>query len=300
MSLTSIRLSAAWNWGGLTARELAVRTYERIVLHETLDRAAALAFYAMLSLVPFLGFFLAIGVGGRGTISSQLLRLSREFLPPAVDAIIADQVHKIQAASSVGLLSFSSAVLLWSASSVFVSVMDATNAAHGVRDGRPWWKRWLMAVVLTVIEAALLTGALLLIVVWPFVTGFLGLGAAASAVATVARWTAAVVALLASFAVAYYFGPDVRREWKWITPGSALGVLGLIAASVGLQLYVYYGHGISETYGALAGVILLLLWLYAAALALLVGVEIDCIIEQATQHGHKPGASAASPGRPPS
>ena len=300
MSLTSIRLRQAWNWRGLTARELAVRTYREMDRHETLDRAAALAFYAMLSLVPFLGLLLAMGVGGQGRLSAQLLTLSRDSLPPEAAALIADQVEKVQAASPVGLLSFSSAVLLWSASSVFVSVMDATNAAHGVRDRRPWWRRRLMAAILTVVVAALLAVALLSIVAWPFVMGHLGLGGIAGAVATAAQWALVVVALLAGFAVAYYFGPDVEREWEWVTPGSALGVLALIAASVGLRLYVQYGYGSSETYGALEGVILMLLWLYAAALALLVGAEIDCVIEQAAPSGRKGAPPAGPPGQGPS
>src|SRR4051794_23378077 len=175
MSLTSIRLREAWNWGGLTFKELAVRTYRQIDKHETLDRAAAVAFYAMLSLIPFLGLLLAIGVGSRGRIDSPLLAASRQFLPPEGAALIEVQVRKIQADSALALLSFSSIVLLWSASSVFAGVMDATNAAYGVRDSRPWWKRRLLAVILTLVGAAFLTSALLLIVAWPLLMGYVGL-----------------------------------------------------------------------------------------------------------------------------
>ena len=77
MSVTSIRLREAWNWGGLTVKQLAVRTYQQIETHEALDRAAALAFYAMLSLVPFLSLLLAGGIGTQSGNSSQLLALSR-------------------------------------------------------------------------------------------------------------------------------------------------------------------------------------------------------------------------------
>jgi membrane protein len=104
-----------------------------------------------------------------------------------------------------------------------------------------------------------------------------------------------VAALLGSFALAYFFGPDVKQEWEWITPGAGLGVLVLIAASLGFRLYVQYGSS-SETYGALAGVVLLLLWFYLVALALLVGAEINCVIEQAAPHGRNPGQKVAPQG----
>ncbi len=294
MSVTSIRLREAWNWGGLTVKQLAVRTYQQIETHEALDRAAALAFYAMLSLVPFLSLLLAFGIGNQGSNSSQLLALSRQFLPKQAATVIEDQVRKMQAAAPAGLFSFSWAILLWSASSFFVGLMDAINAAHGVRDSRPWWKRRIMAVVLTIVEAALLTAALVLIVAWPFMLDYIGLAGMASALATVVRWAVALVALLATFAIAYSFGPDVKQEWEWVTPGSVLGVLVLVAASVTLRMYVQYVGSYSETYGALAGVILTLLWLYTAALALLVGAEVNCVIGHAAPRGRRhPGEKIA-------
>jgi membrane protein len=293
MSITSVRLREAWNWGGLSAKELAVRTWHAIDKHETLDRAAAVAFYAMLALVPLLGFTLAIALGAAPGVAGQIDDLARRFLPAEARVLVRDQVQKIRAAPPVGVLSLSFVVLLWSSSSLFVGVMDATNAAYGVRDRRPFWKRRVVAAVLTVLEVALLIAASLSIVAWPTVMGWLGLGAAAKAAATAVQWFVVVVVLLACFAVAYYFGPDVKQEWEWITPGSTLGVLVLIAASYGFRLYLHYGTSYSETYGALAGVVLLLLWLYLAALALLVGAEINSVIEIAAPHGRAHGQRVA-------
>jgi membrane protein len=293
VAFTSVRLREAWNWGGLSARELALRTYRQMDKHETIDRAAIVAFYAMLSLVPFLGIVLAIALGGAGQIAAQIESLSRSFLPPEADTLLRDQVHKIRTSPPTGVLSFGFLILLWSASSLFVAVMDATNAAYGVRDSRPFWKRRLLAVVLTVVESVLLLGAALSIILWPRLTGWLGLGTAAAAVATVIQWLVVVVALLASFATAYYFSPDVEQEWEWITPGSALGVLALIATTLAFRLYVEYGTSYSETYGALSGVIVTLLWFYLAALTLLLGAEVNCVIEHAAPHGKAPGQKDA-------
>ena len=296
MSLTSLRLREAWNWGGLTAKQLATQTYQAIDRHETLDRAAVVAFYALLALVPFLGLVLAIALGTAGGIAAQLQGFSRQVMPEAADTIIQEQIHKIQTSPAVGVLSLSFALLLWSSSSLFVAVMDATNAAYGVRDARPWWKRRLLAVVLALIESALLLGASILIIAWPHLLGWFGLDRVAAAVATLIQWLVVVVALLASFALAYCFGPDVEQEWEWITPGATLGVLILIVASLGFRLYVQYGSSYSETYGALAGVVMLLLWLYLVALALLVGAEINGVIEHAAPHGKSPGQKVAPGG----
>ena len=296
MSISSIRLREAWNWGGLSARELAVRTWKAMDQHDTLNQAAVVAFYAMLSLVPLLGLVLALAVGMRGDVGTQLKALSTQQMPDKeASDIIGKQIDKIQSESSVGLLSLSTILLLWSASSLFVAVMDTTNSAYGVRDGRPWWKRRLLAIVLTLAETILLIGASLVIAVWPKVAGWLGLEGAAMALATVVHWVVVVIALLSAFAVAYYFGPHVEQEWEWITPGSTLGVLVLIAASLGFRLYLQFGNTYNATYGALAGVVLMMLWLYLAALALLVGAEINCVIEHAAPHGREPGQKEAPP-----
>ena len=165
MSLTKIRLREAWNWGGLTARELGLRTWHAMEQHDTLNQAAVVAFYAMLSLVPLLS--LALALGAAAGVVAEVQHFSHQLLPPEADAIVRDQVRAIEASRPTGLLSLSIVLLLWSASSLFVAVMDTTNAAYAVRDERPWWKKRLMAIVLTAAEAVLLVGASASIMIWP-------------------------------------------------------------------------------------------------------------------------------------
>jgi membrane protein len=296
MAFTSIRLREARNWGGLSFRELAVRTYKAMGRHDTLNQAAVVAFYAMLALVPLLSLVLVFALGARTSVAAQVDALSERLLPEKeAYKLIRDQLHKMQMSSSVGLVSLSILILLWSASSLFVAVMDTTNVAYGVRDERPWWKKRLLAIVLTLAEIVLLIGASITIAVWPQVMGWLGLSTLAMTLATVVQWLVVVIALLSAFALAYFFGPDVEQEWEWITPGSTFGVLVLIAASLGFQFYLRIGNTYSETYGALAGVVLMMLWLYLAALALLVGAEINCVIEQAAPHGRSLGQKESPP-----
>jgi membrane protein len=291
MAFTSIRLKEAWNWGGLSFRELMTRTYQAMDRHDTLNQAAVVAFYAMLSLVPLLSLILAFALGARTGVAEQVDALSQRLMPEeASTKIIHDQLDKMQQATPVGLLSLSILILLWSASSLFLAIMDTTNAAYGVRDERPWWKRRLVAIVLTLAETVLLIGACISIAIWPHVMGWLGLSTLATALAILIQWIVVVIALFAAFALAYFFGPRVDQQWEWITPGSTLGVLVLIAASEGFRWYiVHFGSSYSATYGTLAGVVLMMLWLYLAALALLVGAEVNSVIEQAAPHGKAHG-----------
>ncbi len=296
MAFTSIRLKEAWNWGGLSFRELMMRTYRAMEKHDTLDQAAVVAFYGMMSLVPLLGVVLALALGARTGVAQQIDTLSKQMLPHEAYVLLRDQINKVQSENRVGLLSLSILLLLWSASSLFSAIMTTTNAAYGVQDSRPWWKQKLMALVLTVAEAILLVGAALSIALWPKIAGWLGLSGLSFALSTLVQWLIVVVALLAAFALAYYFGPNVEQEWEWITPGSTLGVLALIVTSVGFREYiVHFGSSYSETYGALAGVVLMMLWLYLAALALLVGAEINCVIEHAAPHGKSLGQKERPP-----
>ena len=282
MTLTWLRLPQVWHWGGLSFKELAIRTYEAVDKHETIDRAAIVAFYAMLALAPFLGLVLTITLGASdGVVTGQILSLSGQFLPQATDEIVRGELVAIRATPRVGIMSVSFLVLLWSASSASVAVMESTNAAYGVRDSRPWWKRRLMAVVLTVVESFLLVGASFLIAAWPWLLSWFGLDSAAAAIATAVQWLVVVVALLASFAIVYYFGAHVEQKWEWITPGSPIGVLVLIAVNLAFRGYLRYATDFGATYGVLAGVVLLLLWLYLAALALLIGAEINSVIAHA-------------------
>jgi membrane protein len=294
MALTSIRLKEVWNWGGLSFRELVVRTYKAMDQHDTLNHAAVVAFYAMLSLVPLLSLILAFALGARTGVAAQVDTLCKQLMPEGAYDTVHNQIVKIQKSNPVGLVSLSILILLWSASSLFVAIMDTTNASSGVRDERPWWKRRLIAIVLTLIETVLLIGACLTIALWPQVMGWLGLGTLAATLATVVQWVVVIVALLTAFALAYYFGPHIDQEWEWITPGSTIGVLVLIVASLGFQLYLHFGNTYSETYGALTGVVLMMLWLYLVALALLVGAEINCVIEHAAPHGRAPGQKTAA------
>lgn len=95
-------------------------------------------------------------------------------------------------------------------------------------------------------------------------------------------WTVATALLALSFAVIYYWAPDLKtRRWRWLTPGGALGILGWLIASLGLRLYLHFFDNYSITYGSLGAVIILLTWFYITGFMLLTGAEINSQIEAA-------------------
>lgn len=197
-----LRLREALTLGGLSVRELLVRTWNKITEHEILTRAAAVAFYAMLALVPFLGLVLTLvvrllpdltgrsgsTVGVANLTVEQLDSTLRTMFPKEAYGVIKDQIVRIQNDSHLGLISFGLAVTIWLASSLFLAVIDAMNRIYGVTETRPFWKLRLTAIVMTLIQAIILVGSLLAIVAWPQILNGLGLSAPAQVVATLIQW----------------------------------------------------------------------------------------------------------------
>ena len=109
-------------------------------------------------------------------------------------------------------------------------------------------------------------------------------------------WLVATAFLSLLFALIYYFGPDVKvSQWRWLTPGSALGMVGWLLASLGLRVYVHYFNNYSATYGSLGTVIILLTWFYLSGLMLLLGGEINSEIEAAVQEKKLAAAGMLKP-----
>jgi membrane protein len=251
------------------------------------DWAAALTYYAVLSLFPGLLVLTSL-LGLLGPQATQSLVDSVNSLGPG-DArdILVGAIGDLQGAKSfagplavVGLLA-----ALWSASGYVGAFMRASNSIYDVEEGRPFWKVIPLRLGLTL-------GVVVLLVVTAFgiavsgkvadwVGGLIGLGPTFVTVWDIAKWP--VLLLLASLAIGLLFwaSPNVRQpSFLWITPGGLLTVVAWIAASFGFGFYVAHAGSYSKTYGALAGVIVFLVWLWISNLALLLGAELDAELER--------------------
>jgi membrane protein len=302
MTFPPIRLEQAWNLGGLSVRELAVRTWRRIQDHELMTRAAAISFYAMLAFVPFLALVITLAVqalpdltgrsaeAGMGDLTvGRFENVLKTSLPAEGYKIVHDQIARIQEDPPVGLLSIGLLITIWTASSLFVAIIDAMNVVYGVRETRPFWKLRLTAIVMTLIQAAVLLSALVSIAAWPLILGALGLGGGPAILATAVQWVLVFVMIAISFAMTFYVAPDADQRWEWITPGSLLGTVVFLAGSFGFSLYVRYFGSYDKTYGSLGGVMVLLFWFWVSSLVLLSAGQMNKVIEDAAPMGKKEG-----------
>jgi membrane protein len=296
--------TSPWKLGGLTPWQLSKRVYQEINEDEVFTRAAALSYYFVSALFPMIFFLMAIlGLLAQShDLQSSLLNDTARFMPGDAFSLVQKTLHEI-ANSSTGLkLAFGLVLALWSGAGGVVSIMDALNVCYHVKDTRPFWKQRLIALGLTVAIAALTIMALTIVLYGGNIANFVGRHVGLSNVTVIAwrvlQWPIALLFVVISFALLYYWGPDAKQEWQWITPGALVGVVAWIGASLLFRVYLHFFNSYSKTYGSLGAVIVLLLWLYISGLAIMVGGEINSEIENAAaRRGHpeakEPGEKAA-------
>lgn len=278
------------NLGGLTFHAAAVRTWTRINHDAILTRAAAISFYAFAALVPFMALLMALTAHllpwlaptVMGEPGSDLAEPFHDLLPADAASFVARELSRVRAEPPTGLVSFGLTAVLWLASSVFVEIIDAMNFILGVKETRSFWKRRGMAIVMTLSQAAILIMAVLTVVAWPQIVSFLGLSRSATILATVIHQITIFVAVLLSFALVLYVAPNADQHWEWITPGSLLGTVVLMALSLLFRIYTQYLSNYSATYGSLAGIILLMTWLWFSSILLLAAAEFNKVIKNAS------------------
>jgi membrane protein len=192
-------------------------------------------------------------------------------------------------AATGGKLTLGLVGALWSASVGFSSIQDGMNTVYKVRESRPYWKArgsailvtLLLAVTVTLNLAVLLGGDILAKYVRAHIWHH-SLGVGAAVALHVVEWIVACGLLLVQFSTIYYFAPDLKvKSWHWVTPGAAIGILGWVLASLGLKLYLHFFNSFSLTYGSLGAVIVLLTWFYITGVMLLLGGEINAVIQAA-------------------
>ena len=295
-----------WNLGGLSFRELGQRVWNEIGTDEVIDRAAALAYYFLFALFPTLLFLTSLlGLLPLPGLMDRLLEYVNQAVPPDAASILGRTLQEVQAGARGGLLSIGAVAALWAASSGMASVMTALNVAYDIDDARPWWRRRLLSIVLTVGFALFILGALVLLVfggrIGEAVAGGLGLGPVFTLAWNVLNLPLVVAFVLVGIALVYYLAPAAKQHWRWVTPGSAVALVLWLAMSMGLRFYVARFADYSATYGSIGGVILLMLWLYLTGVALLIGAEINAEIEHAAARRGEPTAKLPgqqAPGAP--
>jgi membrane protein len=213
----------------------------------------------------------------------------RDFMAPIAPGAVLETIDTLQKdtskSSSVLAFVIGAAGATWAASGAMGSVVKAVNRAYDRVETRPFWKTRILAVVLVVLTGLTTAGLLLLIVfggpLGEAIANHAGLGGAFHWVWNVLRWPIAFVAVLLFFALVYYLAPNADvRTWKWISPGSFVGAVGWLVLSALFALYTSLSDSYSQTYGALASGVVLMLWLNYSAFALLFGAELNSELDR--------------------
>ncbi len=241
------------------------------------DVAGALTFFGVLAMFPFLLFVVAlasvvIDVSAAERLVDELARVA----PGDVARIVGERIRQLGERSSVGLLTLGGALAMWSAAGGMASLIRSLNTVHGVPESRPYWRVRLLAFEMTLIAALLSLVAAVAAVVAPVAVAALG-GIAGEAVLLL-RLPVAGLLMLVLLSLLYHRLPAVKQRFRLFTPGAVAGVALWLAASWGFSFYVSRFGRYEVTYGTLGGVIVLLLWMWLSAQALLIGAEINAVL----------------------
>jgi membrane protein len=269
----------------VTIKEFALQFFESFSRNQPFDLAAQLAYYALLSLFPFVMFVLTvIGYLPLHGLDRQVMDSIYDVMPPEAARLCDQTIHEVIGKQRGWLLAVTLIFALWTASGGASGLITALNRAYDVAETRKSWKVRARALLVTltgvvaiiVATTAMLVGPSLVHHIWEF----FGLGGAFDRIWALLRWPVAAFTMTIMLALVYYFLPNVKQRFHLITPGSIVAVLAWIGASVGFRLYVGHFSSYTRTYGALGTVVVLLVWLYLSGLMVILGGEINAIVDR--------------------
>jgi len=264
------------------------RAFQRFQKDEMSQRAAALTYYALMSLFPTLLVAAAVlGVFGQEALVTETASYLKDAGAPqeTVDAVTkALESAQSQRGTAVGALVIGLATAMWGAAGAFGSVGAALNQVFRVEEGRGFVKHKLHNLGWTLLLILLAAVTLMLLFLGGGIAsdllGEIGLGDSAVMVWNILRWPGALLVAMLVYAVVYYAAPNVEiRHFRYITPGAVFGVVLWIVASAAFFLYVSSFSSYSATYGAFATVVILLIWLYLTSAVLLLGAELNAVVD---------------------
>jgi membrane protein len=256
---------------------------------ECTDLAAALTYYAVLSLFPaLLALVSLLGVFGQGeSTTNAMLDMIRQMGQDNAANQLRGPIDQMTQANAAGFaLVVGILGAIWSASAYIGAFGRAMNRIYAIEEGRPVWKLRPLQLAVTLVGVLLVAAVLIgLVVSGPVarsVGDAIGLGAGAVTMWNILKWPVILAIVIVLVAMLYHFTPNVRKpKLRWVSVGATVAILTWILASVAFAVYVANFGSYNKTYGSLAGVIVFLLWLWLTNLALLFGAELDAELERA-------------------
>jgi membrane protein len=259
-----------------------------------------LAYRLFLALIPSLIFLASVGaiVGDLLNVqdpTQQIMDSVGGRLPPDAASVLQSQVGATVQAAHPGVLSLSLLGALWAATGAMNALIKGLNRVYDVRETRPWYKRYPFAIGLTLAGALFVVGSFIIMVgigVWgQQIADALGFGRVFEALLSILRWPLSFMLLVIAVGLLYRLAPNAKPQVKWVSVGAVIFAVTWLVAAFLFTLYVTNFGNYNNSYGALAGVILLLLWLYITSFVLLMGAQINSVIDPGT--GEREGTSVS-------
>jgi len=270
-------------------KDILLRVKDEVASDHVGLTAAGVAFYALLAIFPAITALMALGglILEPAEVTAQLETLT-EFIPQEAAQIILDQAVAVASSERAGLgVAFAIGLLLaiYSASKGMGSLMEGLNIAYDEEETRGFIKKTLWTIGLTVFLIVGLILGLLAALAVPAALSLITLPGWLNAALSLTRWIILALMTVFGLAVLYRYGPSRDdAEWKWLSPGAIAACCIWIVASVGFSIYVSNFGSYNESFGSMAGVIILLMWLWISAFIVLLGAELNAEMEAQTSH----------------
>ncbi len=281
------RCSVRTWWHRLRARvpglSLLLRAVGNYIRHQSANQAGSVAFSSVLAMFPLLLFLsAAAGFVGQPGAAAELASRVVEFAPPAVADALKPVIDQLLRQRSPALLTIGMLATIWTASSGAQAIRTALNKAYGVEQGLTFWKARIKVTLFTVIGTI---GAVLVfssVVILPYALALLeetaGFGADALWLRTGVRYGLALVVLVILYALLYGWLPDIRQRLSTVLPGAVFGALMWLCAAAVLSYTLRSAGKLAAVYGSFTGLVATLVFLYASAVTLIFGAEINAVL----------------------
>ena len=285
-------------------------TYKEMNEDHVMAFAGNLTYKGLFAVFPFFTFLLSLlGIFNADDLVKTTVDQLSGVVPESATKFVEDQLLGITNSQAESAFTFgaivSVALALWGVSGAFRSVMEAMNVMYSVEEDRPFWKVYGLSIFMSLAVVVLLVGALVLVVfgesIGVAVADVVGLGSVFATLWSILQWPVVACVVLFAFSLIYYFAPATKQRFRWISPGSILAFVFWLIFSLLFSLYASTvgGDSYNETYGSLAGVIVLMLYVYYSALIMLVGAEMNQVIEWHIPGGKNEGDKVPEDDRKP-
>lgn len=288
------RLPSALSLGGLSVAGLSRRVWSSLIQDEIIDRSAELAYLFLFAMFPALillsGMF-SLFASASARANVELMLYLAKVIPPSAFVSVQATFSQTTHGNNTEHIAFGAITALWAATFGMSSAQGILNVIYRTKETRPFWKAKAIAMISTMAIFVLVCSAMLLLVLGDdlakIFSNVLMFNPVMMRLWKVVKFVAALFFMLLVFSITYRWGPSGKRHWRWISPGAIVGILGWLAVSIGFRIYLHIYNPYANTYGSFGAVIVLLTWFYGCGFMLLLGAEINSVIEQAARNSSR-------------